>query len=234
MKRERIIWALIEHPNILPLLGYIEEFRGYGALVSPVSIQTTRVDVFKTFRQWCIYGDAETWLDREGHKVPLLERIRLVRLSRNPCAYLTIQQWTEVSSALEYLHAHKPVLIHGDLKPVSVSHIPSSGLFTDKQHITQSNVLIDDHLQAKLCDFGLMRVLQGEEPTELTTTTAHTGTDRYKAPEFVISDEDEDIVPTTASDVYGLGCIGVKVCPAICCSLSLVSYHLVSISDAAV
>jgi serine/threonine protein kinase len=119
-----------------------------------------------------------------------------------------------VSSALEYLHAHKPVLVHGDLKPVSVTHIIPSLSSDDNPYISQSNVLIDDRLQAKLCDFGLMRVFQGEERTELTTTTAHTGTDRYKAPEFVISEE--DIIPTTASDVYGLGCIGLKVCPAIC------------------
>jgi serine/threonine protein kinase len=82
-------------------------------------------------------------------------------------------------------------------------------LLFDKRHISQSNILIDDHLQAKLCDFGLTRIFQGEERTELTTTTPHTGTDRYKAPEFVISEE--DILPTTASDVYGLGCIGLKV-----------------------
>jgi hypothetical protein len=27
-------------------------------------------------------------------------------------------QWYEVVEAIEYLHTHNPVLVHGDLKPV--------------------------------------------------------------------------------------------------------------------
>ncbi|PVG00588.1 kinase-like protein [Serendipita vermifera] len=160
VKRERIAWAMLRHPNILPLMGYIENdphFGNFGVLVSP----------------WCANGDSGRWLDQEGHLLPLDRRVSL---------------WYEVAEAIEYLHTFKPVLIHGDLKP--------------------GNVLLDDNGHAMLCDFGLVRVIAEGETLGLTTTTEHTGTDRYAAPEFVTSEE--TIVPTAASDVYALGCLGLK------------------------
>jgi hypothetical protein len=36
-----------------------------------------------------------------------------------------------------------------------------------------------------------------------------TGTNRYIAPEFLSSDL--PVIPTTASDIYALGCLGLKV-----------------------
>jgi serine/threonine protein kinase len=43
----------------------------------------------------------------------------------------------------------------------------------------------------------------------MTTTTEHAGTERYLAPELVMADDGGR--PTTASDVYALGCIGLEV-----------------------
>jgi serine/threonine protein kinase len=43
----------------------------------------------------------------------------------------------------------------------------------------------------------------------MTTTSEHTGTTRYLAPELVASEENVD--PTTESDVYALGCLGLEV-----------------------
>lgn len=40
MRRERTIWAQLNHPNILPFYGYAEDprlFGAFGALISPVS-----------------------------------------------------------------------------------------------------------------------------------------------------------------------------------------------------
>jgi hypothetical protein len=37
-------------------------------------------------------------------------------------------QWSEVASAIDYLHNFEPILVHGDLKPVSIDpivYIPS-------------------------------------------------------------------------------------------------------------
>jgi serine/threonine protein kinase len=47
----------------------------------------------------------------------------------------------------------------------------------------------------------------------MTTTSEHTGTERYLAPELVISEE--NVNPITASDMYALGCLGLEVCRVI-------------------
>ena len=44
----------------------------------------------------------------------------------------------------------------------------------------------------------------------MTTTTHHTGTERYLAYELVIAGD--EAIPTTASDIYAVGCIGLEVC----------------------
>lgn len=43
----------------------------------------------------------------------------------------------------------------------------------------------------------------------MTTTTQHTGTERYLAYELVIAGEKAK--PTTYSDIYAVGCIGLEV-----------------------
>ena len=43
----------------------------------------------------------------------------------------------------------------------------------------------------------------------MTTTTHHTGTERYLARELVL--DGDDATPTTASDVHAVGCIGLEV-----------------------
>jgi serine/threonine protein kinase len=48
-----------------------------------------------------------------------------------------------------------------------------------------------------------------EGGTGLTTTTAHGGTERYLAPELV--EFSGECYPTRESDVYAMGCVGLKV-----------------------
>ncbi|PVF94367.1 kinase-like protein [Serendipita vermifera] len=98
--------------------------------------------------------------------------------------------WADTIKGVVYLHSQKPPLVHGDIKP--------------------ANVLIDEFGVPKLCDFGLSKILH-EDPnttTGLTTTTAHTGTSRYLAIELV--DSNIIITPTLKSDVWALGCVGLK------------------------
>jgi serine/threonine protein kinase len=71
-------------------------------------------------------------------------------------------------------------------------------------------VLVDDNGAAKICDFGLLRLVRESAPTGMTTTSSHTGTTRYLSYEL-ISEDEEDAKPTTASDVYALACIGMEV-----------------------
>jgi serine/threonine protein kinase len=69
------------------------------------------------------------------------------------------------------------------------------------------NVLVDDAGHARICDFGLVRIVS-DEAVGLNTTTTHTGTVRYLAHELVV---DEKPLPTEASDVHAIGCIGLDV-----------------------
>ncbi|PVF91112.1 kinase-like protein, partial [Serendipita vermifera] len=71
--------------------------------------------------------------------------------------------WCDVIKGMVYLHSLNPVLIHGDLKPM--------------------NVLVDDEGHARICDFGLVRILS-DEAVGFNTTTTHTGTARYLAYEL--------------------------------------------------
>ena len=96
-------------------------------------------------------------------------------------------------------------LVHGDLKPVSG--------FRATRYIltpTQLNVLVDNDGVAKICDFGLLRLIRASGPTGMTTTSSHSGTTRYLSYELV-SEDDDDPKPTTASDIYALACIGMEV-----------------------
>ncbi|PVF94261.1 kinase-like protein [Serendipita vermifera] len=96
----------------------------------------------------------------------------------------------DVVKGLEYLHNFNPVVVHGDLKPL--------------------NVLVTPEGVGQICDFGLTRLIQEEETTGLTTTTAHAGTARYLAYELVVKMGDPEALPTTATDIYALGCLGME------------------------
>jgi serine/threonine protein kinase len=88
---------------------------------------------------------------------------------------------------------------------------------------------------AQLCDFGLVRLIHDQIPTDLptglTTTTAHTGTVRYLS--FELVDGDDVAKPTAASDIWALGCGGMEVSPRVLIttqSPTLYQVHLSSVS----
>jgi serine/threonine protein kinase len=94
--------------------------------------------------------------------------------------------------------------------------------------ILQVNILIDDEGNPRICDFGLARIVREEDrsATGMTTTTEHTGTERYLAPELVTNDW---AIPTTASDVYAIGCLGLQVDQLSATSFIFLTSHLVYI-----
>lgn len=69
--------------------------------------------------------------------------------------------------------------------------------------------MIDDEGHARLCDFGLVRLITEHGHTGLTTTSAFSGTVRYLSNELCIASDDR--VPTTASDIHAVGCVGLEV-----------------------
>ncbi|KIM22653.1 hypothetical protein M408DRAFT_282468 [Serendipita vermifera MAFF 305830] len=91
-RRERLVWASLNHPNILPLYGYAEDderFGQFGALISP----------------WYRYGDATSFIRDYGNVMDATIRIKL---------------WEDVVAGVWYLHSQSPSIIHGDLKPENV------------------------------------------------------------------------------------------------------------------
>ena len=79
-------------------------------------------------------------------------------------------------------HAHEMGIIHRDIKP--------------------SNILISESGEPMLTDFGIARIIAGDEPTmEITNTGTGIGTPEYMAPEQGFGKTDE------RSDIYALGVV---------------------------
>lgn len=92
-----------------------------------------------------------------------------------------LQLFGQVCDALHY--AHQRGVVHRDLKP--------------------NNILVNDQGLAKLCDFGIAKVLRGgEEQTQITGTRSRPMTLEYASPEQV---RGGNVGPTT--DVYSLGLV---------------------------
>ncbi|KAK9180624.1 hypothetical protein WN944_023757 [Citrus x changshan-huyou] len=91
----------------------------------------------------------------------------------------------DVASALEYLHFdHSTPIIHCDLKP--------------------TNVLLDENMVAHLSDFGIAKLLSGEDESTMRTKTL--ATIGYMALEYGIEGE-----VSTKSDVYSYGIMLMEI-----------------------
>ena len=67
----------------------------------------------------------------------------------------------DMSLGLRYLHDHDPVVIHRDLSP--------------------NNILVTSHLEAKITDLGVAKVIMGRSGTKTLTKTQ--GTPVFMPPE---------------------------------------------------
>ncbi|KAG8944715.1 hypothetical protein FRC04_001614 [Tulasnella sp. 424] len=94
-----------------------------------------------------------------------------------------------ITSGMSYLHSCNPAICHGDLKP--------------------TNVLVDESINAVLCDFGLARfILESGVSSGLTTSKTLKGSTRYMAPELLLEGETKHTLKT---DVWAWACTAFEV-----------------------
>ncbi len=109
-------------------------------------------------------------------------RLDAWRSQQQPTLDQRLAMFSEICEAVAF--AHRNLVVHRDLKP--------------------ANILVTARGEPKLLDFGIARVLPGDEPEEqrLTRTFQQPMTPQYASPEQLRGDD-----VTTASDVYSLGLV---------------------------
>lgn len=112
---------------------------------------------------------------------------------------------------------HSRLILHGDLTGVStISVFSISGLLIIPSY--QSNVLIDDGLHARLCDFGLSTFLRECQDDDMSKSiqsvyTSHLpGSVRWAdASLFRSLEEDKPPIVGTPNDIYSFGSVMLEV-----------------------
>lgn len=114
------------------------------------------------------------------HDVLHVKRVPLQKADRRQLAL-------HVSEAIAFLHSHTPPVVHRDVKSM--------------------NVLLDMHLNAKLCDFGLTMPMEMNKTSIQRSKSGESGSPRYMAPELF----NESSKITEKVDVWALGCVLVEI-----------------------
>ncbi|KAG9041838.1 hypothetical protein FS837_011687 [Tulasnella sp. UAMH 9824] len=157
LARELNVWAKVQHPNIVELIGYYLDDK----YESPLLISAFMPN-----------GNVLEYIERD--KPGIERRVALVK---------------GITAGLACLHNFDPPICHGDLKP--------------------ANVLIDLHMNAVLCDFGLASFVSGSETSPgLVTSTTIKGTARYMSPELYLHD---NCMHSLESDVWAWACTAFHV-----------------------
>lgn len=100
--------------------------------------------------------------------------------------YLVWNILEKITDAVKFLHERKPKIYHRDLKPL--------------------NVLINNEMQVKLCDFGLAT------QNTLNSITPCVGTEKYMAPEVRNNTKYDEKIDIYSLSVMSLEIFGFKLC----------------------
>ncbi|CAE6414183.1 unnamed protein product [Rhizoctonia solani] len=109
-----------------------------------------------------------------------------------------IQTCIQLAVAVQHLHANG--IVHGDIKPVIYSH-PYFCMPTAEILELEDNILMTDHGEAQLADFG-SAMLTHTDILDFTHTASFNFTLRFAAPEVL---KEESCAFTKESDIYALG-----------------------------
>ncbi|KAK7401333.1 hypothetical protein VNO78_12730 [Psophocarpus tetragonolobus] len=105
----------------------------------------------------------------------------------------------DAASGLEYLqNGCKPTIIHRDIK--------------------STNILLNEHFQAKLSDFGLSKIIPSDGGTHVSTVIA--GTPGYLDPEYYTTNR-----LTEKSDVYSFGVVGYDAVECLIARMIRMLWH---------
>ncbi|XP_059166504.1 uncharacterized protein LOC131948825 [Physella acuta] len=112
-------------------------------------------------------GSLDTFIDANG-----------VLSEKQTCLYTR-----QILDGLNYLHLHKPQIIHRDIKG--------------------GNILMENSSSVKLSDFGVSKII-----SELTEARTHAGTFKWMAPEIILG---EKAPYTVKADIWSVGCTVVEM-----------------------
>lgn len=187
------VWRMLNHENIVPLLGTTSDFGDYSSacFVSPFMEN----------------GNLNSFLKRQGTTLYVGNRLQIVRaawellwyifeLFEQICdvgAGLCYRQWIASERSIPYWHhtVHSKAVIHGDL--------------------TGTNVLIDLNGKAYITDFGLSAIKAEFGNTHYWPSTVG-GAIRWRAPELLPTPSNNYApVLNSPCDVYSFGSLTLQV-----------------------
>ncbi|KAJ7572902.1 kinase-like domain-containing protein [Mycena floridula] len=110
-------------------------------------------------------------------------------LEQNP-EFSRINAVRDIAAAIQYLHEHKPLIVHADIRG--------------------TNVLVLDNLQCCLADFGLSAITESSGITG-TSTATRAGSVRWMAPEILSLSTHGAELNQTPRDIYAFACTVLEI-----------------------
>ncbi|KAL0577763.1 hypothetical protein V5O48_004221 [Marasmius crinis-equi] len=120
--------------------------------------------------------------------LPWMEKGDILTYLKHHPTHDKLKSLREIATGMEYLHAHEPTVVHGDIRG--------------------ANILVTDDLTCVVADFGLSIAVESDAlPT--SSGSGIRGSIRWLAPEAISGDREGRARP--ARDVYAFGCTVLEI-----------------------